>query len=69
MERAQVERLATGEFAVMDWEAPPSASPCQAITRDERRATHIADLLNRGEVDRAMRLGGHDSPEDVIRNG
>lgn len=69
MERASVEPMATGEWAVMDWEAPPSQSPCQALTDNEERATAICDLLNRGEVDRAMRMSGHPSPEDLIRNG
>jgi hypothetical protein len=69
MDRAQVEHLPTGEHAVMDWEAPPSESPCLALTDDERRATNIADLLNRGEVDRAMKLAGQRTSEDLIRNG
>lgn len=69
MDRATVEPLATGEYAVMDWEASASENPCHALTKDEEKATHIADLLNRGETSEAVRLGGHDSPEDVIRNG
>lgn len=69
MDRAHVEKLPTGEFAVMDWGAAPSESPCQGVVADERAATHICDLLNRGEWDRALHELGEESTEDVIRNG
>jgi hypothetical protein len=69
VERAQVEALPTGEFAVMDWGASPAEEPCQAVVDSQEAATTICDLLNRGEWDKALHLAGEESAEDAIRNG